>query len=302
MEGNNDLAQVCHEAALLLMKRPPLAPEQQALVAGLLPAAGALWTVAAGEDGDAAAPIRAEDFLQALDHLLPDAAAAGAERLVPVLGLLGPLWRRAPGLVLAAMAFQLAAAADRKLVALEIVHVAHWIAQTEQSGAGCDRQWTELVQDAQRWRFHDEIALRQTPSAWAFPLAVPIGVAGFGLTPITTTAQLVDSHHHKGALCLAVRRDACLAGREAWLFARPLLLASPEGLCLVGLSRPAADDDWGEPDVYAPVELQDLVWQAAASIVARENAGQGLARVRRAAHGLSLVSQRASGLLKQLLG
>lgn len=301
MRNDSDVAQLCHTAALQLLTRPPLVPEHQALIAGLMPAARVLWTDAACTADGTTAPVRAENFLQALDHLLPDAAAAGATRLVPLLELLGQQWRRVPGLVLAAMALQLAAAGNRDLVVLEIEHVAHWIVQTHRPLAECDRAWDELIQDALRWRFHDEIALRLAPSAWDFPL-VALSVAGFRLTPITATAQLVDSQHHKGALCLATRRDACSAGVDAWLFAQPQLLDVPEGLCLIGLIRPSVSDDWSETVHYAPVELQDLARRAALSIVASANAARGLARVRQLASGLSPVSRRVNEMLRQMLG
>ena len=294
--------------ALAFLARPALEPAAMAFVEGLTPVANLLWqsgrTAERQHHAEASTPDVAA-FLEALDLLVPDAVEAGAAQVVQTLCLIQKSWRELPGAAIRLIAQRLWEAEpgtpDATLATLEIQSVAAWWIATEQPAKRANRQWSALVASAQRWREVDEIVLRQVPEVWPFPLQVDMSVAGFDLQPITSTDQLVESAHHKGVLCLLARRDACKAGLEAWVFARPRLLESDAGLCLFGLTRPDIDAPWGEPQVYAPADLLDLLTCAADSVAARDQAARGLAHVRQVTNSLRPSALQALAMVQALL-
>ena len=297
-----------HAVALALLARPALEPAAMAFVEGLTPVADLLWQSGCDAEKQHSADTSTPDtaaFLDALDLLVPDAVEAGAEQVAQTLCLIQKSWRELPGAAIRLIAQRLSEAASgtpaARLAELEIQSVANWWIATEQPAKRANRQWSALVASAQRWREVDEIVLRQVPEVWPFPLQVDMSVAGFDLQPITSTDQLVESAHHKGVLCLLARRDACKAGLEAWVFARPRLLESDPGLCLFGLTRPDNDAPWGEPLVYAPSELLDLLTCAADSVAARDQAARGLAHVRQVTSSLRPSALHAMAMLQALL-
>lgn len=297
-----------HAVALALLARPALEPGELAFVNKLEPLADLLWRsggAAEHQPGAEASSPDAAAFVAALDLLVPDAVEAGADNVVQTLRLIPKSWRELPGSAIRVMAQRLGEVApgtpDATLAALEIQSVATWWVETEQPAKRANRQWSALIASAQRWREVDEIVLRQTPEAWPFPLKVEMSVAGFDLQPIISTDQFVESAHHKGVLCLLARRDACMAGVEAWMFVRPRLLESDGGLCLFGLTRPDIDSPWGTPEVYAPADLLDVLTRAAVSVAARDQAARGLAHVRHVTNSLRPSAQQAIAMLQALL-
>ena len=297
-----------HAVSLALLARPALKNAELAFLEGITPVADLLWQGGSAAErqhsADASTPDTAA-FLDALHLLVPDAVEAGAVAVAQTLRLVQKSWRELPGAAIRVMAQRLVEAApgtpDATLAALEIQSVAAWWIATEQPAKRANRQWSALVASARRWREVDEIVLRQAPEVWSFPLQADMSVAGFDMQPITSTDQLVESAHHKGVLCLLARRDACKAGLEAWVFARPRLLESDAGLCLFGMTRPDIDAPWGEPQVYAPAELLEVLTCAADSVAARDQVARGLAHVRQVTNSLRPSALQAMAMLQALL-
>ena len=138
-------------------------------------------------------------------------------RLDRLLGMLRHSWRLVPPGLLAKMLLVLPASGSvDRLQQLQLQHVADWSSTRNRRMLSAPRrEWAIFVEVAMKWRHHDELALRTHPRTWKHPLA-NLRVNGFVLTPVCSTAHLVDAQGHQRALCSSKVADACERGAEAW--------------------------------------------------------------------------------------
>ena len=294
-----------HAVALALLARPALEPAELAWLAGLEPVADLLWHADRNEANTANAVNPAQPdvtaFTAGLDSLMPAAALQPPAFVVDALRCVPDYWRLLPDALVAAMARRLSQSPlepDPKIGALEVQHLARWWVETSQPSKRSTKDWASLLAQAQQWQCHPELELRQQPSSWPNPLVAKVNVSGFTVEFIGSTAQLVNSGHHKGLLCNLATRDAATARLAAWFYATPVLLTDDSEFCLIALTRDALGSKWHSPEVFAPGHFKDLLTRAACSLIAQDESAVGLAAIRRATMAVRPSALDAMALLR----
>lgn len=195
-------------------------------------------------------------------------------RLDRLLVMLRHSWRFVPPGLLAKMLLVLppTGSVDR-LQQLQLQHVADWSSTRNRRMLSAPRRdWAVFVEVAMKWRHHDELALRTHPRTWKHPLA-NLRVNGFVLTPVRSTAHLVDAQGHQGALCSSKVADACERGAEAWWLVRSALGVPSPADCMpvdAAVSLLAdADGSWSIGPVLAPPHCMRAAVQVGRSLAAQ---------------------------------
>lgn len=270
-----------HATAIALMARPALNERQLALLSSLAEASYLLWRreteSAASDSSETKRAIEA--FLDAVDRLCPLADIDSA-KLLPVLQIVGLLWRGVPEGVLREMVQCWQDSTDVDLSVLELRHVAWWCSESRGAPHIGQAKWDENVTQALKWRPHDEIELRKSPLTWTAPVPATIGMAGYVLVPIVSSRQLVETTQHKGVLCSVALANSCQAGLQAWFYAVPKLVNAKPEWCLFGLFRESENESWVAGESYAPREFLERVNAIARSVGARANAASRNSRIR----------------------
>jgi hypothetical protein len=190
------------------------------------------------------------------------------------------VWRKVPPQIVATMLETIESAEDKALADLEVAHVLAWIESHNHPKRERNKSWHQLVSAALAWRPLDEIPLRRAPFGWHAPDIGRAHEFGFTLVPITTTAQLVNSHHQRGVLCDLRLASKCKEGLAAWFYVQPKLRSAQDGWCLIGLERTELDAPWFVAGHYAPQAFKPSLEGLASTYAVRANTAAKLRRFR----------------------
>ena len=276
----NEFARL-HRFALVLLQLPAIPPRVlQWLTA--MPSRALQWIWDEADPRRASEPLDpVEAFAKACTVLsvmpIESAELTCADvvnRLDRLLVMLRHSWRLVPPGLLAKMLLVLppSGSVDR-LQQLQLQHVADWSSTRNRRMLSAPRRdWAVFVEVAMKWRHHDELALRTHPRTWKHPLA-NLRVNGFVLTPVCSTAHLVDAQGHQGALCSSKVADACERGAEAWWLVRSALGVPSPANCMpvdAAVSLLAeADGSWRIGPVLAPPHCMRAAVQVGRSLAAQ---------------------------------
>lgn len=218
------LGRVHTDAVKLLCMPPPSAHVVSMLET--LPTNSLRWLWTSGRDGASTEKTDVMAFSDAVTRLGTLPAPIEPVPVATLLNCLGHAWRNLPLFILyRALSALPVNQAPTRLQELELQHVAKWVIAVGSDGAdGAMLEWHELVEHALVWENQDEIVLRQKPLRWSHPLE-SIAAAGFVLTPIISSEQLVAAVAHQRPLCRVTTASSCATGDEAWWFVRPVYAA-----------------------------------------------------------------------------
>lgn len=238
---------VGHLPALLAMMPPPARALH--VLEHFGPAAVTeLWRT---DDGQSLSPSAFAASLSMLAQLASTPVGDKPQAIEHLLLLVGgPAFRRAPPILMLRLLRHIEKRhGDRRLAELSVVAIARWATSIEAPPVTflSKAPLSAMLTRALHWRPNDELALRRHPEWWPDP-ASGVAIAGFHLTPLTTTCQMlsaIGTPFHQ-ALCSMMRRDAMKAGAEAWWAIRN---GRSEGIAgYAGILRDAA-----RPDVWRPL-------------------------------------------------
>lgn len=227
-----------HEIAMSLLAAERVPPESLAFLRELRARSrDLLWT----ERPNGHTSV--ESFIEALSIVGHLAERLPATDFDTVLELLGHGWRALSAALLWRTGEYLAENQDKRLARLCALHVAAWFRTTKPAvDILAVASFQELIDMALNWQMNDEIELSRNPSTWSNPCP-GVRIAGFFLEPVTSTTQLLSvAGTSADALCRVQRRDAMMAGLEAWWFAHSEFSAACPGS--LGLERGDAQAEW----------------------------------------------------------